>query len=458
MNTLESTIQLEKSAYVFVSSKETKLSKNESTEINVDQAKNMLDEAIESMPPLRKMTREVATEKIDDWKKARLYWDAIKDNDAVTKEDKNKYEDYVKRFDALEDYLDKYSTLIQHPGFVKLSMEGYSLPKNGTIEPEKDYSEYSAYSKNNSEAMSKDVFEALGLMRNLTSQWSTLIGSQEDEINAVREEYFNSKEDESNKTDQQRAAEGLKKGHAYSMILEKKLTEHRLKNNVKLSFNQRVITATVSSLSVLEGISLDECKEMELNLATKCEEVLQIKDKDKKKEQLEKKAKTIEKIFDAVMKIDFNTIHLDDEKLLENAALSEIKTSFGMEVGYVLDEYLKIPKEEGINLKYDEEKIKILKARYETLTDLATAYNTKLYSKALDFGQTEEGKKLMTMDPIKFMTEKVKRGKDSSNAEWFYIQRIMNYKAMQMRNGGADPTVKGSLQESMDKYHINSID
>ena len=76
-------------------------------------------------------------------------------------------------------------------------------------------------------------------------------------------------------------------------------------------------------------------------------------------------AKAVEKLFDVLLNIDFNKIHLEEENVFKDVAYSRMAMGFGMEIQAIFDDYLKYMESGKVkDMAYDKEKLALVRGNF----------------------------------------------------------------------------------------------
>ncbi len=441
---------LGEAAYVIKKQKEVPpLTSKEAAKVKHDVAKAKLNSAAQSLPPLRELTLDNVNSMLESWKDARIQWDAVKRSAELTEEEKKQYEDFAKRYDLMEEYLDAYSTAIRHPGFVKLSLRGWSLPADGSLEPQFTAHMLSLYMNGGAMTLSPDEVGACEALRDVAEAWIKCVGRVDSEVRAVREAYYGNAEKDKTKSGAQLAAEATMNAEKYNGYITANMEAYAKENNVELhGVTGRKLNVLMTAASVLEGVSLDECKKLYTGLSSNFEKL------EKTPEAVTAKVKASEMILDVLMNIDFSTIHLDDENILENAGPAVVMTRFGMEVDDLFKDYLKI-RESGIvkDMKFNDDQLVELKGRYEALTALSPLFVQKLKIMENAQADTPEGKELMKLD-FEGLNAWLPAHRDADPSLIEFANNLFSLKQSEMlfslEHNGAQPSVDVILKENIE--------
>ncbi|MBP5607555.1 MAG: hypothetical protein J6X66_04705, partial [Lachnospiraceae bacterium] len=358
--------------------------------------------------------------------------------------------DFAQKFELMEEYLDAYSTAIRHPGFVKLSLRGWSLPNDGTLEPHFPADTLSQFMKSGAMTLSPDEFGVCEALRDVIKCWTDCVGKVDSEVMAVREAYYGNSEKDKTKSGTQLATEATMNASKYNGYMSANMEAYAKENNVKLQgVTGRKLNVLISSASALEGVSIEECKTLYTGLSSDFENL------EKTPEAVTAKVKATERILDVLMNIDFSTIHLDDEKILENAGSAVVMTKFGMEVDDLFNDYLKI-RESGIakDMKFNDDQLAELKGRYEALTALSPLIVQKLKIMENAQAETTDGKELMKLD-FEGLNAWLPAHKDADPSLIAFANNLFSLKQAEMifglEHNGAQPSVDVILKENIEQ-------
>ena len=177
---------------------------------------------------------------------------------------------------------------------------------------------------------------------------------------------------------------------------EGKKTEEELKKAEEMispSQNIRKLNVITTAASVLGDMSLEECKTLWTDLSDDYPHL------QRKPEKMPKMVKAAEKMFDLIMKIDFDNMQINGDQLLENGDIKKLQAWLGMEMDYTYNDYEKIAESGQVqDMKYNEEMRIEVKARIDALMSMEPQIATRLFVKENPIANTPEGQEILKMD------------------------------------------------------------
>ena len=427
------------------------LTKEESKNVKIAEAKTQIDDAIKTIPVVTEFTMESVTANLAEWKNARILWEAIKSSEELTNEEKQKYESFSRQFDAMEGFLDAFTKAVRHPDYIRLTLKGFELPTSGLMEPGYTYSQLSLYTRTGAEVLTQGEQDALSLLMGVVNSWGAYIASSDEAIATQKQKILKIDEDES-QNEEQRGKEAEISVSGYSTAIGDVMEDYEKEKGFVYHNNTRKAKAYLMALSLLGNASLEECKQVYQDMSPKAVDITD------DEEAVTKAAKAIEKLFDVLLNIDFNKIHLEEENVFKDVAYTRIAFGFGMEIQPIFDDYLKYMESGKVkDMAYDKEKLALVRGRYNALQALNVQVGSKRDILLNPAYKTEMGQKLMSMSHKEISTwiaeERHKYAQDVHLMELSAI--LLNYKTnlslYRTEHNNETPTVEKVLEEEISK-------
>ncbi len=298
---------------------------------------------------------------------------------------------FLERYQMLEDFTDAYSEAIAHSAYLNVVKKGFALPRSGAAAPSFYAEQLQATLRDITRYTPKEK-EAIRLIITCLKKWDILNGETRTGAERFRDLYFKENEKEKTLPVEKQAEMANSLFNRYNDLMAEEFSQRAEKEKLPISVNSRKLSIQVSAMTLLKNLSMDEAYELYKKLSAG----YHANSEDPK--ALREIARGMEEVFDQLLELDLDSIHVDQEHILENAKFTKIKLRIGMELDDFYTDYIKILNSGMVkDLAYDDKKLTEVKARLDMLTDLAPKIELRIELMKNPFIQTEEGQALLKM-------------------------------------------------------------